>query len=59
MATASEYHQYARECLESADRATSENDRKQFINMARAWTVAALQLEPSKATDTASSDVTH
>ena len=44
MALADEYRQYARECLESAAQA-AEHDRKQFLNMARAWTQAALRLE--------------
>jgi hypothetical protein len=45
MATADEYHQYARECLETAAKATTENQRKQFMDMAHAWTLAALRLE--------------
>jgi hypothetical protein len=45
VALADEYRQYARECLESAAQAESEHDRKQFLNMARAWTQAALRLE--------------
>jgi hypothetical protein len=45
MATAAEYHQYARECLEWADEAESEDQRKHFLGMARAWTQAALRLE--------------
>ena len=45
MALADEYRQYAREYLESAAQAGSEHDRKQFLNMARAWTQAALRLE--------------
>jgi hypothetical protein len=44
MDTADDYHRYARECLESAARATSEIEREQFIHMARAWTMAALKL---------------
>jgi hypothetical protein len=42
MATTDEYHQYARECLQSASKAQSEQERKQFVSMARAWTQAAL-----------------
>ena len=45
MATAAEYHQYARECLQWADEAESEAQRKHFLGMARAWTHAALRLE--------------
>ena len=45
MATAVEYHQYARECLHWADEAESEDQRNHFLGMARAWTQAALRLE--------------
>ena len=45
MATAEEYHQCARECLRSAAEAPTEADRKQFLDMADAWTRAARLLE--------------
>ena len=45
MATADEYHQYARECLVNAAKATTENQRKQFMDMAQAGTLAARRLE--------------
>lgn len=45
MATADEYHQYARECLQYASEAQSDHERKQFLNLARAWTQVALQSE--------------
>jgi hypothetical protein len=45
MASAAEYRQYARECLEWADKAENEAERKHFLSMARAWTQAALRLE--------------
>lgn len=45
MATAEEYHQYARECLLSASAAQSEAERRQFLDMADAWTRAARLLE--------------
>jgi hypothetical protein len=38
MASAAEYRQYARECLEWADKAENEAERKHFLSMARAWT---------------------
>jgi hypothetical protein len=46
MPKAEEYRQYARECLETAANATTEHQRRQFLDMARAWTLAALRLEP-------------
>ena len=45
MALVDEYREYARECLELASKAATEQERKQFLNMARAWTQAALRLE--------------
>jgi hypothetical protein len=45
MALADEYREYARACLESASKAETEHERKQFLNMSRAWTQAALRLE--------------
>jgi hypothetical protein len=44
MATADEYHQYARECLQWASEAENEEQRKNFLAMARTWTQAALQV---------------
>jgi hypothetical protein len=46
MPKAEEYHQYARECLETAAKATTEHQRRQYLDMARAWTLAARRLEP-------------
>jgi hypothetical protein len=45
MAKADEYYRYARECVAAADEAQSEHERNQFLNMARAWTRAALLVE--------------
>jgi hypothetical protein len=45
MPLAAEYHQYARECVKSASEAKSKFEHEQFLNMARAWTEAALRLE--------------
>jgi hypothetical protein len=53
MASAEEYHRYARECLESAARATSEFERNKFMDMARAWTIAALKVDGAPVTEAA------
>jgi len=58
MATAVEYHQYARECLHWADEAESEDQRKHFLGMARAWTQAALRLEDLSQSDDEAREVT-
>jgi hypothetical protein len=46
MTTAVEYRQYAKECLESAREATSDPIRKQFLDMAKLWMLAADKLDP-------------
>jgi hypothetical protein len=58
MATAVEYHQYARECLHWADEAEFEDQRKHFLGMARAWTQAALRLEGLSPSDDEAREVT-
>ena len=50
MASSEDDGQYARECLESAARAKSEIERKKCLDMARTWTLAALDLEGTSAT---------
>ena len=45
MAAADDYHQYAEECMRWAVDVATDDDRKAFLDMARAWTEAALQLE--------------
>jgi len=45
MPTADEYHEYARECLIAAATAETEKQRRRFMDMARAWTAAALRLQ--------------
>ena len=45
MSTAEQYRQYAAECLESARTSTSEDVRKQFLNLAQTWTIAAQQID--------------
>ena len=41
MPTAQEYRQYAEECMESARTAPSREARKQFLELARLWALAA------------------
>jgi hypothetical protein len=41
MATADEYRQFAEECLRWARGAKTDEQRKAFLDMARAWTQAA------------------
>jgi hypothetical protein len=45
MTTADEYQQYAEECVRAASEAETEKERKAFLDMARAWTQAALRIE--------------
>jgi hypothetical protein len=45
MTTAAEYLDYARECLEWAAKAATEDEREACLAMARRWTEAALALE--------------
>jgi hypothetical protein len=45
MTTASEFHDYAKECLQWADEAETDDQRQSFPDMARDWTLAALRLE--------------
>jgi hypothetical protein len=39
--TADEYEQFAKECIASARNAKTEFERNAFVDMARAWTLAA------------------
>ena len=48
METAVECHQYAEECVRWAARAKTEEQRKGFLEMARAWREAALLLEEGR-----------
>jgi hypothetical protein len=41
MHTAAEYRKYANECIESAEVATSEAARMQFLELSYLWMVAA------------------
>ena len=45
MTTAAEYRQYARECLDSASDAISEDLRNQFLEIAKLWMLAAARLD--------------
>jgi hypothetical protein len=45
MATVNEFRQFADECLRWAADAQTEEQRKAFLGMARAWTQAALRME--------------
>ena len=55
MATADEYRQYAVEGLHWAEEAKTDHQRQSFLDMARDWTLAALNLAISKDADGASS----
>jgi hypothetical protein len=48
MATVSQYKQYAKECVRWAAEASTEEDRKAFLDLARDWTLAATRLESLK-----------
>lgn len=45
MTTAVEYRQYAAECVQSAQEATDDLVRKQFLEIAKLWLVAADRLD--------------
>jgi hypothetical protein len=45
MTTPKEYRQYAKEAMQSAERAASEDERRAFEFLARKWTEAALTIE--------------
>jgi hypothetical protein len=45
MTTATEYRQYAQECMVSAREATSDPVRKQFLDLAKLWMTAAERLD--------------
>jgi hypothetical protein len=49
MTRIAEYQQYAEECMRWATEAKSEEERKLFVEMARAWTQAALLVEETLA----------
>jgi hypothetical protein len=43
--TVKEYHEYAEECLRWAAQAKTEDQQKAFLEMAQAWTMAAMRVE--------------
>lgn len=45
MDPAKEYRAYAKECLEWATEADTDEQRQSFLDMARDWTLAAMKLE--------------
>jgi hypothetical protein len=45
MTTPKEYRQYAKEAMQCAERAASEDERTAFESLARKWTEAALTIE--------------
>jgi hypothetical protein len=45
MSTVDEHYKYARDCIRWAARARTEEQRKQFLNLAHDWTRAALLIE--------------
>jgi hypothetical protein len=47
MTSPDEFRQYAQECLRWAREAQDEDLRKQLLDMANAWTLAAAQLDGS------------
>lgn len=52
MATASEYRQYARECVDSARDATTDPARDQFLELAKLWLTAAARMDVQVVTST-------
>jgi hypothetical protein len=45
MTTADEFREYAKECLQWADEAETDDQRQSFLDMARDWTLAAMRLD--------------
>ena len=41
MTTTAEFRQFAEECLSFTEQATTDQERKAFLDMARAWTQGA------------------
>ena len=46
MSSANEFREFARECLDWASTARTEQERAAFMQMAETWIDAALRLEP-------------
>ena len=45
MATATEYRQYAQECIQCAREAATDPVRKQFLDLAKLWMTAAERMD--------------
>jgi hypothetical protein len=45
MSTVDEYRKYARDCLRWANRARTDEQRKQFLSLAREWQEAASSID--------------
>jgi hypothetical protein len=45
MSTPADCRAFAKECFEWADQAKTDDQRRAFLDMARAWTAAALRME--------------
>jgi hypothetical protein len=43
-----QYREFARECLRWAEESASEDDRRHFIDMAKAWMHAAAELRMAR-----------
>jgi hypothetical protein len=50
MTTATEYRQYAQECIKSARAAAADPVRKQFLDLAKLWMEAAVRVEGAHST---------
>jgi hypothetical protein len=46
MASATEFREYARECMDWARTARSERERAIFLEMAQTWLAAAMKADP-------------
>jgi hypothetical protein len=57
MASASEFHRFARECMDWARAARSEDDRLAFLQMAQTWLAAAARLELTEGVDLGGADI--
>jgi hypothetical protein len=40
-----QYREFAKECLQWAEESTSEQDRRHFVDMAKAWMHAAAEIQ--------------
>jgi hypothetical protein len=47
--SAKQYREFARECMRWAEESASEEDRRHFLEMAKAWVQAAAELRDESA----------